>query len=293
MKTKIITLLIASLSILIQPVTAADLKLEKLWQTPNDLKEPECVAFDIMRRSIYVSNINGAPSDTDGNGFISLLTTEGKIDKLKWVDGLNAPKGMALRGKQLFVTDITELLVIDVETAKVVKRFKADESSFLNDVAISSAGIVYVTDTATNRIYRLYKGSFDVWLEDERLENPNGLYIDNEHIVVGSWGVPTEGWNTEVPGHLLLISPDDKSITDFADGSPIGNLDGLAKADKNSFLVTDWMQGKLMHVSPQGEVKTLLELGQGSADILYLRSKNMLLIPHMKAGNLSAYSIKK
>ena len=285
-----------SLSLLIPlsgSVLADSINLEKQWQSPNELQQPESVIYDIMRRSIYVSNINGEPSAFDGNGFISLIANDGKIEKLKWIDGLNAPKGMAMRGKQLFVADINELLVIDVETAKVSKRFKADDKSFLNDVAISSNGVIYVTDTATNRIYRLYKGKFEIWIEDEKLENPNGLYIDNKHVVVGSWGKPTEGWKTDIPGHILLISPEDKSIKDFADGSPVGNLDGLAKHDDSSFIVTDWMQGKLMKVDADGDVQTLLELGQGSADILYLRSKRLLLIPQMKKGNLVAYSVKK
>lgn len=274
-------------------VMADTLKLEKQWQTKNELKEPESVVYDIMRRSIYVSNVNGEPSAADGNGFISLIANDGKIEKLKWIDGLNAPKGMAMLGKKLFVTDINELLVIDVETAKINKRFKADDKSFLNDIAVTSSGVIYVTDTATNRIYRLYQGTFETWLEDPRLENPNGLYIDNKHIIVGSWGKPTDGWTTKIPGHILLISPEDKSIKDFADGSPIGNLDGLAKRDNNSFLVTDWMQGKLKLVKADGQVDTLLELGQGSADILYLRSKKLLLIPQMQKGNLVAYSIEK
>lgn len=272
---------------------AGNLVLEKQWQTADELKEPESVVYDIMRRSIYVSNINGEPSAFDGNGFISLIANDGKIEKLKWVDGLNAPKGLAMRGKQLFVSDINELIVIDVETAEITKRFKADDKSFLNDVAVDSNGVIYVTDTATNRIYRLYKGHFEVWLEDPKLESPNGLYIENEHIIVSSWGNPTDGWKTDVPGHMLIISPKDKSIKDFAQGKPIGNLDGLAKYDNNSYLVTDWMQGKLMQVHKDGDVNTLLELGQGSADILHLRSKKLLLIPQMMKGNLAAYSIKK
>lgn len=282
---------------LLLPISASaladNLILEKQWQTADELKEPESVVYDIMRRSIYVSNINGEPSAIDGNGFISLIANDGKIEKLKWIDGLNAPKGMAMRGKQLFVTDINELIVIDVEKAEITKRFTADEKSFLNDVAVDSSGIIYVTDTATNRIYRLYKGTFEIWIDDPKLESPNGLYIDNQHIIVSSWGKPTEGWKTDVPGHILIVSPKDKSIKDFAQGTPIGNLDGLSKYDSTSYLVTDWMQGKLMQAHADGEVNTLLELGQGSADILLLRSKRLLLIPQMMKGNLVAYSIKK
>lgn len=273
-------------------VMADNLNLIKQWQTESYLMQPESVVYDIMRRSIYVSNINGEPSVADGNGFISLIANDGKIEKLKWIDGLNAPKGMAMLGKKLFVTDINELLVIDVETAKISKRFKADDKSFLNDVAVTSSGVIYVTDTVNNRIYRLYQGKFEMWLEDPKLENPNGLYIDNKYIIVGSWGTPTDGWRTDIPGHIVLISPEDKHIKDFADGSPIGNLDGLARYDNNSFLVTDWMQGELKLVKSDGQVVTLLELGQGSADILYQRSRNLLLIPQMSKGNLVAYTLK-
>lgn len=273
-------------------VMADNLNLIKQWQTESHLKQPESVVYDIMRRSIYVSNINGEPSAADGNGFISLIANDGKIEKLKWIDGLNAPKGMAMLGKKLFVTDINELLVIDVETAKISKRFKADDKSFLNDVAVTSSGVIYVTDTVNNRIYRLYQGKLEMWLEDPKLENPNGLYIDNKYIIVGSWGTPTDGWRTDIPGHIVLISPEDKHIKDFADGSPIGNLDGLARYDSNSFLVTDWMQGELKLVKSDGQVVTLLELGQGSADILYQRSRNLLLIPQMSKGNLVAYTLK-
>jgi sugar lactone lactonase YvrE len=297
MEPKMIKKITASLLFtLIMPlsntVTADELVLTEQWQSKAELKQPESVAYDIMRRSLYVSNINGEPSAKDGNGFISLIANDGKIEKLKWVDGLNAPKGMAIFGKNLFVADINELLVIDVETAKITKRFTLDGEHFLNDVAIDRSGIIYVTDTSTNRIYRLYRGQLEIWLEDKKLDNPNGLYIDNEHLIVGSWGKPTDGWKTDIPGHLLVISSKDKSIADFADGSPIGNLDGLAKQDDTTFLVTDWMQGKLMQVSNDGQVNTLLDLGQGTADILYLRSKKLLLIPHMMKGKLIAYSIK-
>ncbi|MEH6629061.1 MAG: hypothetical protein V7739_21715 [Motiliproteus sp.] len=272
---------------------AGDFQLEPLWNTEAVFQQPESVVYDIVRRSIYVSSINGAPDAVDGNGFISLVANDGKVEKLKWVDGLNAPKGLALRGKQLFVSDINELLVIDVETAKVVKRFTASEKSFLNDVAIASDGTVFVTDTATNRIYWLHQGEFDVWLEDKRLAAPNGLYIDNNNLMVGSWGNPTDGWNTDVPGHVLMVSLEDKSISDFGTTDSVGNLDGIVKCAENSYLLTDWMKGSLLQLDADGSVETLLELKQGAADMLLLRSKKLLLIPHMTDGVLMAYRLQK
>ena len=71
-----------------------------------------------------VANINGGPSDKDGNGFISRISPEGEVIALKWIDGaaesvtpftLNAPKGMALTGDRLFVADIDVVRVFDRE----------------------------------------------------------------------------------------------------------------------------------------------------------------------------------
>jgi hypothetical protein len=110
--------------------------------------------------------------------------------------------------------------------------------------------------------------------------------------VVSSWGQMIDShWNTDIPGHILLISQQSKQIKDFASNTPIGNLDGLVKLDNKSFLVTDWMNGKLIQVSTEGETKTLLELGQGSADMLYMRNKKLLLIPQMLKNSLLAYTI--
>lgn len=272
--------------------TAESLVLEKQWNTKAELKEPESVVYDIMRNALYVSNVNGAPDVEDGNGFISLIGKDGKIEKLKWIDGLNAPKGMAIHGRNLFVADINALVVIDLDTAEVTKRYSLEGKHFLNDIAVSEEGMIYITDTETDTIYRLYKGKFEAWLTNSKLDHPNGIYIDNKNIIIGSWGKPTEGWKTDIPGHLLLISPEDKSIKDFGTGDPIGNLDGIAKLNNSTLLVTDWYQGKLIKASTNGEVKVLLELGQGSADIYYLRSKKLLLIAHMLEGKLIAYAVK-
>jgi hypothetical protein len=262
------------------------------WQITTGLQQPESVVQAVNNDGFYISNINGKPSAIDGNGFISLVANDGAIKDLKWVDGLNAPKGMSMHDNTLYVADIDELVVIDVPTARVTHRFSTNDDSFLNDVATTRDGIVYVSDTAKNLIYQLKDKSFEIWLEDKRLENPNGLYIDNEHIVVSSWGQMVDSdWNTDIPGHILLISQQSKQIKDFASNAPIGNLDGIVKLDNQNFLVTDWMNGKLMQVSTDGEIKTLLELGQGSADMLYMHNEKLLLIPQMLTNKLLAYNI--
>lgn len=266
--------------------------LNLAWQTTG-FQQPESIVKAVNNEGYYVSNINGQPSAVDGNGYISLVANDGTIKTLKWLEGMNAPKGMAVHGNTLYVSDINELLVIDIPTASISHRYSTHDKSFLNDVAVNSDGMVYVSDTANNRIYSLKGKQFEIWLDDVRLENPNGLYIDNEYLMVSSWGQQIDNnWNTDIPGHILLVSQKNKQIQDFVNNTPIGNLDGLIKLTKQQFLVTDWMNGKLIKVSTNGQTKTIMELGQGSADMLYDNNKKLLLIPQMLKNSLLAYTIK-
>ena len=49
-----------------------------LWETAGFLA-PESALFDPDGNVIYVSNVNGAPGDKDGNGFISRVGNDGTV----------------------------------------------------------------------------------------------------------------------------------------------------------------------------------------------------------------------
>jgi hypothetical protein len=129
-------------------------KLVKKWETPPTLLVPESVCFDPSSQSLFVSNINGLPTDKDGNGFISLLSTAGEITELRWVTGLNAPKGMGIFGEKLYVTDIDRVVVISIKSKTIEKFYEFPEAKFLNDIAMDIIGTVYVSDMMSTRIYR-------------------------------------------------------------------------------------------------------------------------------------------
>ena len=141
-----------------------------------------------------------------------------------------------------------------------------------------------------NTIHCLEGNSFGVWHNDELLASPDGLHAETNQLIVGSWGVMTDGFATQVPGNLLSITLDSKTISNLGSGEPIGNLDGVEPAGKN-FLVTDWIAGKLYEIDRSGNARLLLELEQSMADHEFIADKSLILLPMMKNDKLLAYSL--
>jgi sugar lactone lactonase YvrE len=272
-------------------VQAAPREAKKLWETAG-FKNPESALFDAAGGVVYVSNVNGEPTGKDGNGFISKVAPDGKIAVLEWVTGLDAPKGLARAGDKLYVSDIDKLVEIEIASGKILNRYDAKDAKFLNDVAADAGGNVYVSDMATNTIWRLSGGTFDVFLKDDKLEGPNGLLVEGDTLLVGAWGVMTDGFATKIPGHLKMVSLKDKTITSRGDGSPIGNLDGLEPFGDGAYLVSDWMAGKVMRIGRKGKVRVLVDLGQGTADLGYDPKTATAFIPQMKTGVLYGFKIE-
>lgn len=270
---------------------AATTVLAPLWEVTG-LKNPESVIYDAQRDVLYVSNVDGNPPDQDGNGSIARVSAEGKMLEPEWIGGLNAPKGMALRGATLYVADIDTLVEIDINKGRVTKKYPAAQAKFLNDVTIDRHGNVYVSDMLGNAIYRLADGAFELWLKDDALQFPNGLHAEQGRLVVGAWGVITEGFNTKIPGHLKTVAFQDKRVTGLGPGTPVGNLDGVEADGRGAYYVTDWVAGKLLRIHPSGEAELLLDLAQGSADLTYVQNKHLLLIPMMSDNKLLAFKAR-
>lgn len=265
-------------------------KLELLWEAQG-FNNPESVIYHESSNTLFVSNVNGSPVEKDGNGYISKVLLDGTILKMQWVIGLNAPKGLAIHDNTLYVSDIDTLVAIDIPSGTITNTYKVDDAKFLNDVTASNQGEIFVSDMLLNRIHRLSNDQFNLWLESTELENPNGLHAEGDHLILGAWGVITDGFATEIPGHLKSISLQDKSITNLG-GDPIGNLDGVESDGNNGYYVTDWMAGKLFQINTNGEATLLLELEQGMADHEVLLEQKLILLPMMKNDKVLAYRIK-
>lgn len=281
------------------------IKVNKLWETSNDLKNPESVAFSPKQNVLFVSNINGNPTQKDQNGFTSKVSpTNGSIIELNSVSGLNAPKGIAIpnNGNKLYVSDINDLVEIDIDSGKIIKRYNAPASAFLNDVASDNQGNIYVSDTITNTIYKLDAedigvngtSSLQAWLQSPQLNGPNGLHVDNtnDKLIVASLG------NMSKPGAgIEVVDLKSKTVTvlgKVGTTSPFGGLDGIeSDTAEKYYYVTDNPAGKLYVVNADGSgYRILMDLHtHGAADLGLIPAQGTIIIPVMQDNKLVAFKL--
>jgi hypothetical protein len=261
-----------------------------LWEAKG-LEQPESAVLDPATGAIYVSNIVGAVMQKDGNGYIAKLKSDGTIGTKQWVKGLNAPTGMALHDRTLYVADVDQLLEINVASGEILKRYDAKGAIFLNDVVVDDEGTVYVSDTPMNTIWRLKDGTFEAWLTNDALNGPNGLLVQGKKLIVASFGKLLDEGQKQELGGLLAVDLEDQSVSQLGNAPPFGNLDGLQSLQPNVYLVTDWFAGGLFRVDAKGKAERLLKLGKGSADFIYLPDRKLAIIPIMLNNSVVVYTL--
>lgn len=261
-----------------------------IWETEG-FDSPESVVLDKGAGVLYLSNVNGAPTEANGKGYVSKLSRDGQVLEKEWVRGLNGPKGLGVHDGKLYAADINQVAEIDIKTGKILKIHEAPGATFLNDVAVHKDGRVFVSDMLENQIWVIEDGTLSLWLETDALENPNGLLAENDRLVVASWGVPKEDFSTDVPGTLKAVDYKSKDVRKLGE-EPIGNLDGLQPDGKGGFLATDWFNGGLYRIAQDGSFEKVLDLNKGSADLLVTDGGNLATIPMMLDNKVAAYKLQ-
>ncbi|MFT4033452.1 MAG: SMP-30/gluconolactonase/LRE family protein [Siphonobacter sp.] len=259
---------------------SAQVKIQKLWETDTtQLRTPESVLWDPKTSSLYVTNIDGAAWNADKNGFISTMSTNGTIQTLRWVTGLNAPKGMGIAKGKMYVADITDVAVIDVYSGAIVRKIQPEGAKQLNDVAISPDGDVYVSDSGTGRIYLIKGKKASIFLESPDLQRPNGLkFVGNRFFVITSGS----GLFYEVKA--------DKSLVKLAEGLPSG--DGI-ESNGDDFILSRW-EGIMHYLHADGKLEEILDLKsqkKNTADIGFDPVKKIIYVPTFNGNTVAAYQL--
>lgn len=261
--------------------TQPPLKLNKVWETDTIFTTVESIVFYPIQNILIASNINGDPTKKDGNGFLSRLTTKGEVIDLHWVTGLNAPKGMGIYGNKLYVTDIDELVEIDIEKSKIVKKYPVIGAEFLSDVVIDSQGIVYFTDSNTNKIHQLKGDMITTWLENADLDGPNGLFLTERHLLITSMASSDLRSINMTTGKIKVVTDN------------IGAGHGIMAIGNGGYLISNW-QGEIYYLNADGTKFKILDTKKdniNAADIEYIKEKNLLLVPTFFDNRIMAYSL--
>jgi hypothetical protein len=256
--------------------------LTKKWETEAILKVPESVIYDAVNKAIYAANIDGKPWDKDGAGSIAKISTSGKVENVEWIKGFDAPKGMGIYKNKLYVADVSKIVIVDIATAKIEKSIEVEGAENLNDITIDGKGNVYISDTAKKKIFILTDGKVTVWRENSEWVRPNGLLALPKSVKFIDMG----------SGNFYDIPYDDQEPKIIAKGVPSG--DGIVEIGKDEFLISNW-NGEVNYVK-DGVVEKVLDTKEAkfnAADIWYIPSEKLVLVPTFFGNTVAAYSLVK
>ncbi len=250
--------------------------LQKVWETDSTLYTPESVHYDAASKILYVSNIGDAQKP--GTGFISKVGPDGSIIQNRWVTGLTAIKGLGLYKNLLYAAEPAAVAVIDVNTATLVKRIPIEGAKLLNDITIDAQGVVYVSDTQTNKVHRIENGTATVYLEN--MNRANGLLAVGSDLYI-------------LTNDRLQKADAGKNLTTVVQGLESG-ADGIEMVKPGEFVVTCW-SGIIYDVKTDGSKQLLLDTRSqkmNTADLGFNPAANVVYIPTFFKNKVVAYRLK-
>jgi sugar lactone lactonase YvrE len=274
--------------------TAAALNVQQISQ---GLQTPDSVLYDSDQDVYFISNINGQPLDADGNGYISRVNPETLKGDMKWIDGakpditLNAPKGMAIVGDTLYVTDITVVRKFNRKTGAPEGEMPLPGSTFLNDAA-SDGKSVYICDSGlkvgasgnfepsgTDAIWKITGTKTEKIARGKELKGPNGVETTGGNVWVVSFSA----------NELYRLDKGKKADVTML---PKGSLDGLVHMNDGSFLVSSWDGKAVYRGKPHGKFTPIVENINAPADIGYDTKRGRLLIPHFMDSIITIHNVQ-
>lgn len=254
---------------------------------------------------LYVSNLGVKlePSAKDGDGYISKLDIQGNIVKKDFITGLDGPKGLAVLGGVLYVSDIDHLLGYNFNTGERVfdLDFSSEKTAFLNDLAVDDGRHLYVSATDINKIFRVdvkAKTYADIGVA---VSGPNGLWYEAKGKQLYVAGFASRDGKASGEVGVVDVSRQPAEYQKIIDRP--GYYDGLQPMADGVFLVSDWVafepeRGVLLRVNVKSRTFEVIPGAYGGpADFLYARNKEglyppQIYLPRMIDGKLEIKAIQ-
>jgi sugar lactone lactonase YvrE len=268
------------------------------------MKTPESVRYDADLDAYFVSNINGNPSQKDGNGFIARIDAGNTATMTMFVQGgkngvtLNAPKGLAIVGDTLWVADIDAARAFNKRTGAVLANIdlRPMKAVFLNDAVAGPDGAIYLTDSGIffdakgamthpghDQIIKITGRKATVAIKsDSTLKSPNGIAWDaaNSRFVLGPFADKV----------VTAWKAGDSTVTPIATGS--GGYDGVEVLSDGRILVTSWSDSSVSVIA-NGAFRKVIGNVEAPADIGVDTKRNVVAVPRFNAGRIEYFTISR
>jgi len=249
------------------------------------LKNTEAIAVGSDGR-IYICRLGD--SAKDGDGRILVVDKAGKA--VPFATGLDAPRGMVFRQKDLFVADSKRVWRIDEKGKAMVfagKEAFPREPHLLTDIAVDENGILYVSDSGNQKgqggaVYRIDRKGAAKLIADTHsipsLKTPRGLVLDGvSHLLLLD----------SITGDLLRVRITSGTAVKVAHGFEGG--DGLAWDWFGQLFIASSTQAKVWGIARPGQKPMLLASGfQSPAALCPDPTGTFVLVADRKAGTLTA-----
>lgn len=234
------------------------------WVLDQGLCEPETIIHDKKTKRLIVSNICGFKRN--GKGYLSVLNMDGTLETTRWIDGFNAPAGMAILGRTLYVTDLDRIQMINIDMGKVIDALGPfPDAKAFNDLAVGPDGTVYVSDSARHKVLKIQAGIAMAFPDDStHFQYANGLHIDNDTLYVGS----DKLYNIDLKTNKIS----DMGVDDLSD------IDGI-ETDGLGGLTVSIVGGDVWHLPRNGQPSIWTAQNLSSTNHAYLPDTNLVLVP--------------
>ncbi|KQC30483.1 SMP-30/gluconolactonase/LRE family protein [Flagellimonas eckloniae] len=147
---------------------------------------PEGIAIDTKTKKVYINSLKHnkiVRCNLDGSDPEDFI--------IENEHGYLSGFGMTIKGDTLFALgnslpkadNKSILLLLNTLTGDLIKSYSIDNSEFiyLNDIAISDEGTVFITDSESNNIYTINKeeDNLEIFLSHDNLKHSNGIAISS------------------------------------------------------------------------------------------------------------------
>lgn len=257
--------------IILAMILIAALLFWALSRSGVSLDKPESVTYDPVGERFLISNM--------GSGSILAMDNEGNLSAYM-SRAFKSPKGIFLRDGKLYVTEPTQIQVVDVAQATIIDTYLIEGAIGLNDLALTEQGLLYITDTLGDCVY-----VYDPLTQTQEkiisplLDKPNGIVYDRPR-----WQMFVVNNSTHSP--ILSIDVRSRDVSIFMD-SIYSQLDGIAIDDLGRIYFSSWAESMIIEIpQEQNRFVTRLKGYEGAADIYYHLPTNELIVPMLKQNRI-------